>query len=778
MATELKRVSFNGANGSHFYLKLTYDLLSQSIENNTSTIRYYEYVGSKDNYSGYGQSGSGDINGSWVGGTGSVGVNSEVYIGYLDQTVTHNTDGTCTVSYSASYSFPWNNLTNASLSGTLTLKTIPRYFSKDPEVTLDKNNEVSFNCSWTTSENCNRIRYSLDNGSNWITASTTSAKTGNFNITSLAADTTYNIKFEFKKADSGLTSTMSAQQTTYAYPYIIAISPAANSVWNMSGDTQSTSITLYNPLRRSVRGYISINSTAGTRVATISATTGTSLTASLSKSTINNTVTTAQSATLVYWCQYSTDGTNYITSNTTLSNSYQLRSADCAPSFSSLTYIDGDSNIRSVIGASSNILVQNYSIVRATASTPTYKYGASFKSLSITLGSKTVSAEMGTAVDLGKFNYSSAQTMTAILTDSRGFTYTRTTTVNFIAYQPPQVSVKAQRTGGYGTNATFTVSASYTSLKVGGSEKNAWLNSNTAYVRYAISPTPSTPSASGNLSNANPISNLITNITGANNNLTYTITIYANDKITSATASATFGQGQHILSILEDIQAVGVNATPGTTEAPGLYVNGVSKLTGNTTVTGTFSSSEQIKTTSTTASSSISTGSIVTSGGIGVAKNSYFGENLNVAGTLTVGSKTLLNWIYPIGSIYISTVSTSPETLFGGTWVQIKDTFLLTAGDTYSAGNTGGEATHALTANEIPEFSFATAHIGWADDMYRGLKNVTQEMNYDGPTSGYNDSGQNTNLQDHCQHIYTFGGDGAHNNMPPYLVVYAWKRTA
>ena len=50
--------------------------------------------------------------------------------------------------------------------------------------------------------------------------------------------------------------------------------------------------------------------------------------------------------------------------------------------------------------------------------------------------------------------------------------------------------------------------------------------------------------------------------------------------------------------------------------------------------------------------------------------------------------------IYPVGSIYISAASTSPATLFGGTWEQIKDTFLLAAGDTYTAGETVGEAEH------------------------------------------------------------------------------------
>ena len=62
----------------------------------------------------------------------------------------------------------------------------------------------------------------------------------------------------------------------------------------------------------------------------------------------------------------------------------------------------------------------------------------------------------------------------------------------------------------------------------------------------------------------------------------------------------------------------------------------------------------------------------------------------------------LLDKTYPVGSIYMSVNSTSPADLFGGTWEQIKDTFLLAAGDTYSAGSTGGETEGWLTIDEIP----------------------------------------------------------------------------
>ena len=69
----------------------------------------------------------------------------------------------------------------------------------------------------------------------------------------------------------------------------------------------------------------------------------------------------------------------------------------------------------------------------------------------------------------------------------------------------------------------------------------------------------------------------------------------------------------------------------------------------------------------------------------------------------------LVNLIYPVGALYMSTSNTEPSTLFGGTWERIQDRFLMCAGSTYTAGATGGAATHThttashtLTINEIP----------------------------------------------------------------------------
>lgn len=131
--------------------------------------------------------------------------------------------------------------------------------------------------------------------------------------------------------------------------------------------------------------------------------------------------------------------------------------------------------------------------------------------------------------------------------------------------------------------------------------------------------------------------------------------------------------------------------------------------------------------------------------------------------------------IYPVGSIYISVNSTSPQTLFGGTWEQIKDTFLLACGDTYSNGDTGGEATHTLTTDEMPSHTHTQnphSHtIGSLTRYNITGKGVAAVGDGYGNTQNYktgNTTATNKNT----------GGGQAHNNMPPYLTVFMWKRTA
>lgn len=125
MATLLQRANFNGRNGSYFFLDLYYDLLSQNQTANTSSVRYYAYVGSTGGYSGSGSSSAVSINGTVVGHFSSIGRGSNTLIGTLDVTINHDTNGNGTASYSASANTKWT-LGSASLSGSFTLPRIAR----------------------------------------------------------------------------------------------------------------------------------------------------------------------------------------------------------------------------------------------------------------------------------------------------------------------------------------------------------------------------------------------------------------------------------------------------------------------------------------------------------------------------------------------------------------------------------------------------------------------------------------------------------------------------
>ena len=135
----------------------------------------------------------------------------------------------------------------------------------------------------------------------------------------------------------------------------------------------------------------------------------------------------------------------------------------------------------------------------------------------------------------------------------------------------------------------------------------------------------------------------------------------------------------------------------------------------------------------------------------------------------------VIDVIYPVGSIYISANAVNPSTFLGGTWEQIKDRFLLAAGDSYTAGATGGEAQHTLTVNEMPSHT----HV-------QNAHSHTITVKKGAGTGGSTTPGLNGNVSNSSDQKYTSnsitatnqntGGGQAHNNMPPYLAVYMWKR--
>lgn len=163
------------------------------------------------------------------------------------------------------------------------------------------------------------------------------------------------------------------------------------------------------------------------------------------------------------------------------------------------------------------------------------------------------------------------------------------------------------------------------------------------------------------------------------------------------------------------------------------------------------------------------TGAITTKG-IKLTSGTDFGSSLpsglqsNQLFFQTLGSNYILDNVYPIGSIYMSVNSTNPKNLFGGTWEQIQGRFLFGMNSSYPAGSTGGEITHKLTQGEMPKHN----HIIYAPNAGGPDK---------GAALGFPEVGSsNTWWAAACMTGQT-GDNEAHNNMPPYLSVYIWKRT-
>ena len=132
---------------------------------------------------------------------------------------------------------------------------------------------------------------------------------------------------------------------------------------------------------------------------------------------------------------------------------------------------------------------------------------------------------------------------------------------------------------------------------------------------------------------------------------------------------------------------------------------------------------------------------------------------------LTLGNLALL--MYPIGAIYTSVVSTTPATLFGGTWSAFGAGRVLVgldAADTDfdTVEETGGAKTVTLDTTMIP----AHTHV---ENAPTSASSGALKFGIDTNASGVQDSGNVTG---------STGGGLAHNNVQPYIIVYRWKRTA
>ena len=144
-----------------------------------------------------------------------------------------------------------------------------------------------------------------------------------------------------------------------------------------------------------------------------------------------------------------------------------------------------------------------------------------------------------------------------------------------------------------------------------------------------------------------------------------------------------------------------------------------------------------------------------------------------------IGGGTVTSCPFPVG--FGGFFQIDPNTIYSGTkWEQKKDVFILAAGETYPAGSTGGEAKHKLTVEEMPKVSGVISFMSNGNKqgivsasgttgVFSALQMSSGEFT---PNNGHDSTDGARSVK------FNLGANNPHNNMPPYLAVYMWKRTA
>lgn len=264
------------------------------------------------------------------------------------------------------------------------------------------------------------------------------------------------------------------------------------------------------------------------------------------------------------------------------------------------------------------------------------------------------------------------------------------------------------------------------------------------------------------------------------NNTSYTITIYNSTVIGNTTAAGTgitIAAGDKVIVWSDGTNFYDVkgNNVTGTVAV----ANGG---TGQTTANAAFNALAP--------SQASASGKYLKSDGTNTAWDQIDVGTADITGTLPIanggtGVTTLTalgNLFYPVGSIYSSTVSTNPGTLLGfGTWTQFgAGRMMMGAGGSYAAGSTGGSAdaitvshTHTFTGDALGTHAHT---IPYGTGAFGG--GGSQSLEYGSSRPGYPLSTTSVSAGTPSGTISTTGSSGTNANLPPYVVVYMWQRTA
>ena len=708
-------VSFGGASA---YLELYAKYNSQSIPNNTTEWRIYARLVVSGGYIGEYTGASLSLSGDGISSTQNLGTGNFTTRDLGDAvngTVTHNSDGTKSVSASATVTFrAWGK--SITVNGSATLPTIPRY-ANITSFTVSKRDETSVKFSFSADATLDSAKYSKDNGSTWYALPTNNIVSG------LSANTTYNFKLQVRRQDSQLwTTSGTVQQTTYNYPYCTS-SP------NFTLGNALT-LTFYNPLKRNIT--VSMIGADGTTRGS-DTTTGTTITGYNNDGWKNWWYSTIPSATSGRYQVKVTYGSIVRTRNN--GNTYTINANECKPTFSDFEY---STDLSDLTGDNETIINNktNTTVTISTTNKATGKYSATIQRYSVQCGTQTAklvnySSDSAVSTILNNCN-SDILKVTAI--DSRGLETTVTKTVtNFKNYFVPTfISFNVDRENGIDTTAYLDLKLHFWNYNFGDE------NNEIQQIKYRVKEQGA--STWSNWFTTNSASWVINE-----EQLTITNAIVYSDGVSQ---SFTVGKTYNF-----QLQAIDGSTSDELSTVESSIFNLVDGKVAFSVLKDNDSNYHL--------------------GFNGMPNNDYMVTANNKPIIDNNGDLILdiLNKIYPVGSLYMSVNSTSPATLFGGTWEKMTGGFIYGCVSNVGNGNGTGTSTnsHTLTVAEMPSH-------------YHDKITLSKWYLSQWATSGDVDSiltgGSSKTNGSNAFRTSNAGGGQGHSHNIPYMAVHIWKRTA
>lgn len=710
---------------------------------------------------------------------------------------------------------------------------IPATTYSIPTQSLKSKTETSITMNWKLDGNANYLWYSLNNGSTWTGYGNVSGSSGTYTISGLNANQTYNIKTKLRRENTNTTyenGSVNLSVTTHPYPSIVENGVSKTDL----KIGQSQTVTLNNPLSRNVTVYMKKNNTSGTTLYS-GTTTSTSLTFTPNANTLYNSIPSSKEGNAVYYVVYSNQTSATRSGKYSIDNSQGQQN----PTFS-VTNWSYTANLTNLTN-NDQMVINNQSTVTFSINTPaTAKNGASIAKYMLEWGS--VNKETSTTEDTVVKGNGNLLKVTAIDSRGYQTATSLDLGTKFINYINIQsTSSTTEREDGVNANTTLNLKGTMFYNKFGSEGVQNQFTAAKYYVStdnvnwstgYNINLSDFTYQ-----NNQYELRDYQIHANGSSGGFTigvrYYIKVELTDKVSNTTitnilvtdgklATDTFqdSDGDYhrgINGLADSNYALKVHGNINATTK--IYQNGNELLPLNSLGTSTFkvtrnssrdsngwgywaamlnssqTGSPKLPTTNkwwhvlsmdwngttNNATSWVSQLALPTNDG-GVP---YYRRNNNA--TTAIDSSTWhwfmtdenwLNKVYPVGSIYISAVVTSPASLFGGTWTQLKNRFLFATNAT--SGNKGNDAlsTHtgtsvsgtAITTNQMPSHSHAG--LRWANDT-NGTP-ISLNAGSAGLQLTYAGNGQDATK------IFTnkTGGGQAHNHNVSYIEVYVWQRTA